>query len=370
LARHRPRASRREPRAHWLLLLLGGLVLLAELSLNGFVRHVGAEGSGVPVVLRGPTPAPAEVTGGGPVVRIDASGAASSRSMPAGTIALTFDDGPDPEWTPKILDVLAKHHAHATFFVIGSRVNEYPELTRRILAEGNELGVHTFTHANLATLPSWRRRLELTLSLNAIAGATGQLPNLMRPPYSSEPDAITLPDYQALADAAQAGYVVVLTDHDTEDWRRPGTAAIVAAAIPKVGEGAVVMMHDSGGDRSQTLAAVDELLSKRSYRFTTVSAGLGLTEVGALGAADQCLAGQGNDHPGRHRAGAGPAAGAPATVERARACAPGGRAPPASAGLSRPGHDHRAGVQRGGQHRLNRTVTGRQRLSKYLCRCG
>ena len=71
--------------------------------------------------------------------------------MPPGTIALTFDDGPDPHWTPLILDVLARHHAHATFFVIGSRVNEYPDLARRIVAEGNEIGVHTFTHAELST---------------------------------------------------------------------------------------------------------------------------------------------------------------------------------------------------------------------------
>src|SRR3954463_9807361 len=92
----------RQPRAHWLLLCLFMLVLLAELCLNGFVTHVGAEGRSV-----GPAPtggaAPAEVTGGGPVQRVAPDGTVSSRAMPAGTIALTFDDGPDPRWTPQIL---------------------------------------------------------------------------------------------------------------------------------------------------------------------------------------------------------------------------------------------------------------------------
>jgi len=199
--------------------------------------------------------------------------------MPPGTVALTFDDGPDPRWTPQILDVLRRHHAHATFFVIGSKVNQYPELARRILAEGHELGVHTFTHPLLAEIPSWRRKLELTLTQNAIAGATGQQTTLMRPPYAAEPDAITGSDYAVLRDAAGAGYLAVLTDHDTDDWRRPGVDAIVRAATPEPGSGAVVMLHDSGGDRSQTVAAVDRLLTaldRPGYHFTTVSEGLAL----------------------------------------------------------------------------------------------
>jgi peptidoglycan/xylan/chitin deacetylase (PgdA/CDA1 family)/glycosyltransferase involved in cell wall biosynthesis len=253
-------------------------VLLAELCLNGFIRHVGAEGSGAPPATT-PVAGPAVVTGGGPIVRVDPSGQVTTRSMAPKTIALTFDDGPDPLWTPMILDVLARHRAHATFFVIGSKVNENPDLTRRILAEGHELGIHTFTHADLAAVPSWRRQLELTLSRNAIAGATGQLTTLMRPPYSSEPDAVTDADYAALSDVAASGYLVVLADRDTKDWSRPGVEAIVTAATPEAGSGAVVMMHDGGGDRAQTVAALDRLLTSlgpAGYQFTTVSAGLGI----------------------------------------------------------------------------------------------
>jgi cellulose synthase/poly-beta-1,6-N-acetylglucosamine synthase-like glycosyltransferase/peptidoglycan/xylan/chitin deacetylase (PgdA/CDA1 family) len=273
-------AKRRQPRAHWILLILALAMLLGELCINGYVRHVGAEGAAGPTPQPSRTVAPPSVTRGGPVVRLDADGV-HSQSMPARTIALTFDDGPDPRWTPQILDILARHHAHATFFVIGSEVDRYPDLARRILAAGDEIGSHTFTHADLVGLPGWRRRAELALSQNAIAGATGRLATLMRPPYSSEPDAVTGADYGVLRDIAAAGYLAVLADHDTQDWRRPGAAAIVRAATPAGGAGAVVMMHDGGGDRAQTVTALDTLLtglSAHGYRFTTVSAGLGLPD--------------------------------------------------------------------------------------------
>jgi cellulose synthase/poly-beta-1,6-N-acetylglucosamine synthase-like glycosyltransferase/peptidoglycan/xylan/chitin deacetylase (PgdA/CDA1 family) len=269
---------RREPRAHWVLLSLFMLVLFGGLCFNGYVSHVGAEGSG-PTPEAGPGAAPAAVTGGGPVLRIGADGTVTTRRMPARTIALTFDDGPDPQWTPQILDVLAQYHAHATFFEIGSKVNEHPELTRRVAAQGNEIGSHTFTHAQLATTPAWRRSIEFTLTSNADAAATGRVPVLVRPPYSSEPDAVTGADFAALRQAAATGHLIVLADRDTEDWRRPGVDAIVAAAQPAKGRGAVVMMHDSGGNRAQTVAALRKLIPRlqaQGYRFTTVSEGLGL----------------------------------------------------------------------------------------------
>src|SRR5687768_5171797 len=114
------------PRAHWALLALLLLVLLAELTLNGYVNHAGSEGSGEHSVTDSGGPAPAAVLDGSAVLRIGADGSASSRAMPAGTIALTFDDGPDPVWTPRILAVLARYSARATFFQVGSRVNEHP----------------------------------------------------------------------------------------------------------------------------------------------------------------------------------------------------------------------------------------------------
>jgi cellulose synthase/poly-beta-1,6-N-acetylglucosamine synthase-like glycosyltransferase/peptidoglycan/xylan/chitin deacetylase (PgdA/CDA1 family) len=260
-------------------LVLGMVLLLGELSLSGYVHHVGHEGDGPRPPAEGRAAAPDAVLEGGPVLRIDSSGQVSSRSMPADAIALTFDDGPDPGWTPKILDVLARHSAHATFFVIGSAVNEHPDLVRRMVAEGHEVGVHTFTHAELITIPQWRRDLELTLSQNAIAGAAGVNSILLRPPFSSEPDAMSAEEFDAIKSVAAGRYLTVLTDRDTKDWANPGVPAIITSATPETGAGAVVMLHDGGGDRSQTLAALDAMLtqfSQQGYHFTTISEALKL----------------------------------------------------------------------------------------------
>ncbi|MFI5895077.1 bifunctional polysaccharide deacetylase/glycosyltransferase family 2 protein [Actinoplanes sp. NPDC051513] len=264
------RVLRHEPRAHWVLLALAMLVLLAELSLNGYVTHAGAEGGDPPAADN--TPAPAASTAGAAVQRLEADGRVTSRALPAKTIALTFDDGPDPQWTPRILAVLAKHRAHATFFEVGSRVNEHPELTRQVVAGGNEVGSHTFTHVSAGT-PAWRMRLELTLTGNAVAAAVGTRPVLLRLPYSSSPEALTAAEQTAWREAGP-GYLLVLTDHDTGDWRKPGADAIAREVRP-----GIVMLHDSGGDRAQTVAALDRAIPRlqaQGYRFVTVSQALGL----------------------------------------------------------------------------------------------
>ena len=269
-----------EHRGHWVLLLLGMLILLGELSLNGYVNHVGASGAARPAGFT-TTPIPADqVGGGGPILRQDQTGRLTSAMMPAGTIALTFDDGPDPQWTPQILDILRRHGAHATFFVLGSKVNQYPDLTRRILAEGHDLGVHTFSHADLGQLPDWRRQIEITQAQNAIAAATGWTTSLIRAPYLSTPHSVTAADLGVIRDTADAGYLTVLADRDTRDWASPGVEAIVQAATPPAGAGAVVMLHDGGGDRRQTVVAVGRLLAALpDRRFTSVSQALGHTRV-------------------------------------------------------------------------------------------
>lgn len=270
MARH---VARPDPRAHWILLLLGLLVLLGALSLNGLTTNVGG-GSGPPGA---PGPgAPKQLTSGGPVLRLDGP-TPVTRRLPARTVALTFDDGPDPRWTPRILDVLRRYHAHATFFVVGSRVDAHPELVRRILAEGHELGSHTFTHADLGSVPAWRAAAELSWTRNAIAGVTGREVTLLRLPFSSTTASLSEAQYRALRDAAGSGHVAVLADRDAKDWERPGVPAIVRAATPPGGTGAVVLMHDGGGDRDQTVAALEQLLprlSRDGYRFTTVSEGI------------------------------------------------------------------------------------------------
>jgi peptidoglycan/xylan/chitin deacetylase (PgdA/CDA1 family)/glycosyltransferase involved in cell wall biosynthesis len=273
----------RAPRLHWLALTVLMLLLFIELCFNGYVRQVGGEGSGAPPsTAAGP---PAALPAGGPVLRLDPGRPAQATGMPAGVVALTFDDGPDPRWTPRILDVLRRHRARATFFVLGAKVNAHPELTRRIVAEGHELGVHTYTHVQLAAVPAWRQRMELAATRAAIAGVTGRQARLMRPPYSSDPGAVSSADARVLAAAGADGYLTVLADRDSGDWRRPGVPEIVRASTPRAGAGAVVMFHDGGGDRRQTVAALDRLLAGLpDHRFATVSDALTLPAAPAASA--------------------------------------------------------------------------------------
>jgi cellulose synthase/poly-beta-1,6-N-acetylglucosamine synthase-like glycosyltransferase/peptidoglycan/xylan/chitin deacetylase (PgdA/CDA1 family) len=280
MARHvvRRRVPARQPRAHWVLLLLGLVVLLGLLTLNGYVGGILGGSDHPQTPKRDPAhPVPQSVLDGGPLIRLDGA-QPESRSLPAKTIALTFDDGPDPVWTPRILDTLAKYKVKATFFVVGSRVNENPAVARRILADGHEIGSHTFTHAELAAAPAWRRSIEMSLAGNAIAGATDYQTTLFRPPFGSEPSALTTGDYETLREVGRLGYVTVLSDLDGKDWKRPGVDAIVKGSTPEEGKGAIVLMHDGGGDRSQTIAALDKLipqLQAQGYRFATVTDAIG-----------------------------------------------------------------------------------------------
>src|SRR5207302_4990583 len=125
---------------------------------------------------------------------------------PAGQVVLTFDDGPDTRWTPQILKVLARHHARATFFVVGAKVARHPGLVRTVYRAGNEIGSHTFTHADLGTTSSIRRTVELSFTQAAVA-ATGISTSLLRLPYSSETSELTAGELAAARSASRYGYL-------------------------------------------------------------------------------------------------------------------------------------------------------------------
>jgi peptidoglycan/xylan/chitin deacetylase (PgdA/CDA1 family)/GT2 family glycosyltransferase len=262
-------------------LAFGLLTLLVALLLQGYGRHqLGGSGTALPTDSTA-----VAIPGGGAVVYGGPDGL-TSRGLPARTVALTFDDGPDARWTPQILDVLKREQVPATFFVVGSRVAEHSGLVRRVLAEGHEVGSHTYTHENLSTLPAWRSRLELSLSQLALAGSAGVNTSLFRPPYSATPEALTGRDEVMLRRVTDAGYVVALSDRDSRDWQRPGIDQIVSNAAPAGTAGAIVLLHDAGGDRSQTVAALPALIERyraAGFQFTTLTGGLGLTP----GAADR-----------------------------------------------------------------------------------
>jgi cellulose synthase/poly-beta-1,6-N-acetylglucosamine synthase-like glycosyltransferase/peptidoglycan/xylan/chitin deacetylase (PgdA/CDA1 family) len=263
-----------------LALFVGVLLVQAYINAEFTGDHIDSEvgdQDGVPLAIRR----------GGPIINTTGGQQSSSR-LPPHTIALTFDDGPDPEWTPAVLKVLDDNDAHGTFFVVGSEVARYPDLTKRIVTDGNELGLHTFTHPNMQRIAAWRRTLELSQTQVAIARAAGVRTNLVRFPYSSKADAIDDVNWKLVQDAGKQGYLVIVNDMDSEDWQRPGVSQIVRNATPPHGTPAVVLFHDAGGDRAQTVAALKTfipMMKARGYRFTTVTEGLNLGIAGQAAAA-------------------------------------------------------------------------------------
>lgn len=265
----------RPPRAHWLFLSAALAVIAVLLTANALVSGAAGEGQGDPAIAN--AVAPRVLASGGPVVN---AGALTSAGLVPfrGRIALTFDDGPTP-YTAQVLDILERLHVHATFFVLGSEAQRRPDLIRRMMRDGDEVGVHTFTHPHLGAVSAWRERLELQETEQVLAAITGRTTSLLRLPYSSTPDAMTAQDVRALQRAGN--YWAVFTTRDTRDWARPGVPAIVKAATTTLTRrsGAVVMMHDGGGDRLQTVRALRILIPKltaESYRFTTVTQAVGV----------------------------------------------------------------------------------------------
>ncbi|HEY3021135.1 MAG TPA: bifunctional polysaccharide deacetylase/glycosyltransferase family 2 protein [Solirubrobacteraceae bacterium] len=268
---------RRNPRAHWGLLAFCLAVVLLLVGVQGLsTRTIGA--SGTPVAH----PGAAEPLAGGPSLL--AGEDLRGHRAPPRRVALSFDDGPDPRWTPRVAAALRRLHVPATFFVVGSNVARHPGIAGDLHRQGFELGAHTFTHADLSGLSHTQLDLQLNLTDAAIVAATGVRPRLLRPPYSATPDAVTPRQLVALRDVARRGYVVALSDFDSRDWERSGVRAILRAATPPGERGGVVLMHDGGGDRAETVAALERLvplLRRRGYEFVTVSRLAGLSAAQA-----------------------------------------------------------------------------------------
>jgi peptidoglycan-N-acetylglucosamine deacetylase len=204
-----------------------------------------------------------------------------------GWIALTFDDGPDPEWTPAILDILKREGVPATFFIIGKNGQASPDLVRRIVNEGHEIGNHTFTHPNLGEIPRPLVDLELNATQRLIESLTGRSTVLFRPPYFGDAEADKPGEVEPAIRAQELGYIMVGLRIDPSDWKTPvSPEEIVQRTIDRAMDknpetrGEVVLLHDSGGDRSSTLAALPVMISElraRGFRFVPVSELGGLT---------------------------------------------------------------------------------------------
>jgi poly-beta-1,6 N-acetyl-D-glucosamine synthase len=263
------------PPAHWLLLAVFMATLIFLLLAEGLTVHTtGAAGTPPPPS----SDRKAALTGNAALWVAGPNHQLVPREAHVGhRIALTFDDGPDPTWTPKIAAVLQQFHVPATFFEIGERIIQNPDVTSDLHRDGFEIGNHTFSHVDLARAGDLRD-LQISLTESAISGAAGIRARFVRPPYSATPDAVDLAQEKAYWNIARDGYVIALANYDGEDWRRPGVDEIVRNATPPGKRGGVILLHDGGGNRSETVAAIQRLipeLQARGFQFVGLGELLG-----------------------------------------------------------------------------------------------
>ena len=213
-----------------------------------------------------------------------------------GLVALTFDDGPDPRWTPKILDILKAKKAPATFFVIGKNAENRPDIVRRELAEGHMVGNHTYTHPNIGQTPVAETTVELNATQRLFETITGRSMRLFRPPYYGDADPSTPAEVRPLLEAQKLGYLTVGLRIDPDDWKKPDPRLIVERTLTRLAEpdpdkqGQIVLLHDSGGNRSRTIEALPALidaLRAQGYRLVTVAELAGMTTAQALPPTDR-----------------------------------------------------------------------------------
>ena len=212
-------------------------------------------------------------------------------------VALTFDDGPDPTWTPRVLEVLRANGVPATFFVIGEQVQKFPEWVTEEFNQGHLIGNHTFLHPDVGTLSDRRLELELTATQRLIESVTGRQTLLFRTPYDTDSAPTMAQQLRSLYVASQCGYLCAAGDVDSEDYDRPGVERIVQNVLGRLEESGsnVVVMHDAGGDRGQTVQALAKLipaLRQKGYTFVTLADLLGTSRdalMPQLAGAEQAL---------------------------------------------------------------------------------
>jgi peptidoglycan/xylan/chitin deacetylase (PgdA/CDA1 family) len=186
-------------------------------------------------------------------------------------IALTFDDGPNPGVTERLLDELGQRNIRATFFMIGERVGDYPELARRVAAEGHEIGNHSFTHTKFSTLTAERVAEEVTRTQKSIQEATGRVVAWFRPPFGELRSA-----HASLVRAA--GLDIVLWNVDPGDWAQPGAEKVTEAILQQSLPGSIIVCHELAQTAGCIGAIIDEL-HHRGLHFVTVSDLLGVAAI-------------------------------------------------------------------------------------------
>lgn len=199
-----------------------------------------------------------------------------------GLVALTFDDGPDPDWTPKVLDILKENNISATFFIVGENAINEKTLLTRIVEDGHEIGNHSYTHSNMGTMGATAIKFELNATQRLFQEYTGHSMRLFRAPFFGDADPTTDDEINPIIIAQKKGYTSVGLQVDPGDWTQPGYQKIIDRTVAGIvnNEGQIVLLHDSGGDRSQTIKALPEIIHElkiRGYHFVTVSGLLNLS---------------------------------------------------------------------------------------------
>ncbi len=180
-------------------------------------------------------------------------------------IAITFDDGPHASNTPRLLDMLAARNIKATFFCVGTNVARYPNIVRRIVADGHEMANHTWNHPKLSSLGDSGVRSELDRANAGILNVAGVAPRMYRPPYG----AITARQKQFIM--SEYGYPTILWSVDPEDWKRPGSAVVTSRILNGTKPGAIILVHDIHPPSIDAMPATLDGLLARGYRFVTCS---------------------------------------------------------------------------------------------------
>jgi peptidoglycan-N-acetylglucosamine deacetylase len=180
-------------------------------------------------------------------------------------IAMTFDDGPSEKLTPKLLELLAARHIKATFFVIGQNAADHPEIVKRALKEGHEIGNHSWSHPSFGKMSDESVRRELRKTEDAIVNACGVRPTLMRPPYGS----ITARQKRWIHD--EFGYRIILWDVDPLDWKRPGAKVVTNRIVEETRNGSIVLSHDIHPGTIEAMPETLKELEAKGFKFVTVS---------------------------------------------------------------------------------------------------
>jgi peptidoglycan/xylan/chitin deacetylase (PgdA/CDA1 family) len=238
------------------------LSALIALSLLIWENASGQQSTSVPIVEKAISPAPKPKP---PATPAEPPITFNSVHVDGPYIALTFDDGPNVTLTPKLLDLLAARHLKATFFVIGQNAADHPEILKRAVREGHEIGNHSWSHPNLGKMSDEAVRRELQKTDDAIVAAIGKRPTLMRPPYGS----ITAHQKRWIHD--ELGYRIIIWDVDPLDWKRPGPSVVTARILKETKAGSIVLAHDIHAPTIEAMPATFDQLMKKGFKSVTVT---------------------------------------------------------------------------------------------------